>query len=526
LVLIDEPTSTHTFEEFLSLLKQFPGKFGIVLTDQTDYWWPNRDTIMSCPPSLTEAIEMAKGRKNNNVSRRSSAAQQPIDLLGVVLRKSDQQSPSVAAASSSIPRAEIWIVDETAASISSQRNKKNSQNLSIRVTLSGSSEVARILDEQITEGDILRFNRVSLLQKYDDANNNFQFSHSWKDPEAGVQWFRLGHVDRQGIFVTSNHRIPNEMSTPSQRLEELARWYATYQANGNDRPGLNPLPCQRRSLSEIMNSTGLHSNIVVRITEYDCKPSTPASTRKRRRASPSTQSTMTGFATLSDRSGTMISLIDVGNRFGSSLRTAKESGKAIMLTGVVSKAGSDIQEIQRSLPSDEVVLVPTKSTKAVVLSNEDMLTPDNNDYTQDYTPTQIPGLSSRNESSLLGTLQDLRINGKSILTGRTLSFLKDFKTTMIGSNKGQRTFKSGQVSIQSTVEDTKIVTPFTIDANVIRTLCGGVNESDILKTNAMGSYAMKVLKALLKGNTVLRWTVNNELGDDCPGISKVVTTEL
>ena len=503
-------------------------------------------------PSLMEAIELGQARRDAgrspfSTSSRSSRSSASIDLLGVVLRYSVQQSPSVDSFSS-MPRAEIWITDQSVG------NNSNQSILSVRVTLSGSAEISRIMEEQITQGDIVRFNRVSLHRS--DANNA-QFLHSWKDPEAGMKWFRLGHVDRLGSFAntsgergsSSSRRIPSEMSTSPDRLENLAHWFSLYRAAGNGENGLTPLPCQRRTLNEIMASAGLLSNVVVRITEYDCKPSTPssASTRKRRRTSPGTpSSTLNGFATLSDQSGAVLLLIDPGNLLGSSLRIAKDSGKAILLTSVASKAGSDVQELQRSLPSDEVVLVPTRSSSAVVLSDEEILTTtgNNNEYTQDYTPTQIPGMTRTQNTEtkeVVGRLEDLWINGKSVLQGRTLSSWKEFKATMIDTSDGRYLFNEGTVRIsqlKSTteagdeveVDGSSLTHEYTVNADTIRTLCGGANESDIFKTSAVGSGAGMVLKALLTNRTILRWTIVKDMslgGNDTEqSISKVAVTKL
>ena len=80
------------------------------------------------------------------------------------------------------------------------------------------------------------------------------------------------------------------------------------------------------------------------------------------------------------------------------------------------------------------------------------------------------------------------------------------------------------------VDGSSLTHEYTVNADTIRTLCGGANESDIFKTSAVGSGAGMVLKALLTNRTILRWTIVKDMslgGNDTEqSISKVAVTKL
>jgi hypothetical protein len=464
---------------------------------------------MSVPCTISEAIKIFKERRGQDVS--NSASRSPVDILAVAVRYSILQSPS-APSSSTSPKAEIWITDPSI-----------SPSLNVRVTLSGSSAIARVVEEQVATGDIVRFNRLSLRYSDDDS---FQFVHSWKDPEPGFEWYRLGHVDRSGRFTDKDatRSVPEDMITSSHRINEIINW-CKQQKNGDLDSGLSPLQCQRRSLNEIQPSVGLLSNVVVRIIDYDCQrsPLSPAvGSRKRRRSSPG--QTMTGFATLSDGSGTVMPFVDHGSRFASSLRTAKETGKVLMLTNLTSKIGRDIQE--RALPSDEIVLVPTRNTAALLLSNEDLLNYDDHAMTQSHTETQIP-TSPQNHATIVSGIRDIMINGASIKDGKSLKSLPSFLATFV-SPEGNYQEAVIHLCEKALDSDSGISSGAVhADAQVVKTLCGGIEASEIAKSEPLGRHVLELVGALLTEEISLRWTIKGQDRDErYAHVGKVVLPKL
>ena len=68
----------------------------------------------------------------------------------------------------------------------------------------------------------------------------------------------------------------------------------------------------------------------------------------------------------------MVSLIDPGSHFASSLQTANDSGKVVMITNLTTKVlGRDITEL--IIPSNKIVLLPTWGTTPLLMSNEYLL---------------------------------------------------------------------------------------------------------------------------------------------------------
>ena len=464
---------------------------------------------MSVPCTISEAIEISKERRRQDSS--DSASRSPVDILAVAVRHSILQSPS-AASSSPFPKAEIWITDPSI-----------SPTLNVRVTLSGSSAIARVIEDQVASGDILRFNRVSLRYSDDDS---FQFVHSWKDPEPGFEWYRLGHVDRSGRFIDrdATRSVPEDMITSLHRMNDIINW-CKQQKNGDLSSGLSPLQCQRRSLNEIQFSVGLLSNVVVRITDYDCQrlaQSPAVGSRKRRRSSPAGQTT-TGFATLSDGSGTVMSFVDHGSRFASSLRTAKETGKVLMLTNLTSKIGRDIPE--RALPSDEIVLVPTRATASLLLSNEDLLNYDDHTMTQSYTETQIP-ISPQSHETIISGIRDIMIDGASIKDGKSLKSLPSFLATFV-SPEGN--YEGAVIQLLEKVLGSGSSSGIVYaDAQVVKTLCGGIEASEIARNEpSLGQHVLELVRALLAEEISLRWTIKvQDKNERYAHVEKVVLPKL
>lgn len=471
---------------------------------------------MSVPCTISEAVEILEGRRKQRKTPDTHCT--PVDILGVVLNHSILQSPP-ASSSASFPKAEIWISDF---SIS---------DMSARVTLYGSTEIVRVAEQQIKVGDVLRFNRVS-LNKNNSASDSFQFVlHD--DPEPGFDWFRLGHIDsRNGTWDhqdETTRRIPDNMITSNLRIVEVVEWFRKnrtghFQNDG----GITPLPCKRRSLSEIQASVGLLSNITVRVTHYDFQISlqSPAGARKRRRGSTTPQSTI-GFATVTDGSGVIMSLVDPGNRFASTIRTAKETGRLVMLTNISSKSQNDIQGRLSAL--DEVVLVPTKATATFLLpTTESSYTNNGNGGSLtplEATATQTPD-SKKKQTTLLSRILGLSIGGVSLKsTIRTFESPAQFLGTVLtpdGDYRSATLYLDSWNNISMGRDDNGIIA----GPNVVKTLCGGVEAAELIRDESLGRHALNLVRALLNESILLRWTINENDNYDQADVARVVLSNL
>ena len=413
--------------------------------------------------SISEAVlalEKRQRRQRQSPASTGPADDGPVDVVAVVSGVATLNSTlaSSSVVSNITPRVDLRIIDPSIPS----------SNVVAKVTLQGSMDVARIADEQISPGDIIRFNRLRLgrhhhpQDSHDNNNDHDQergggaggsnntllhFEVSLDDPEPGFRWFKLGRIrimssgpdddadygfgDRSNhvhvVFSgggTDNHRsrrailsddrrgarnFPQEMVTSDSRIGELLDWYAKRGLTGHgstpatssvrgssaavasleqersQRPSpltttfgvdhnvrsLSPLPCKRRSLAEIQASSGLLSNLVVRITHYDSQViplQSSATTSSVSGVSPKhvRQRQVIGFASVTDSSGVVMSFVDPGDRYGSFLRAgAEDPRKIIMMTNVMSKKQSEI--FGRPLVSEEVVLWPTKQTSVSML---------------------------------------------------------------------------------------------------------------------------------------------------------------
>jgi hypothetical protein len=444
---------------------------------------------MAAPCSISEAIKVLDERQKQKQKQKQLPA--PVDVMGIVVNYSIIQSPPVASSLSS-PKAEIWITDPSVSS-----------GVSARVTLHGSTEVARVADEKLAVGDVVRFNRLSLNKNH--SRDSFQFLHSWSDPEPGFGWFRLGHIASDGTWISqaATRRIPDNMTTSEIRISELTRWF-----QGGNTPhstSLSPLPCTRRSLSEIQSCVGLLSHVAVRVTHFDCQvaPQSPV-VGKRKRSSPMKQS-LIGYATVSDDSGVFMSLVDPGSRFGSTLRTALDTGKYLMLTNLSSRNQNDIHG--RPFALEEVVLLPTRSTTAVVLSNHKLIGNGEASSSPDATQTQVVN-SRKSQVTLVSSLLDISIGAVS-LRSRYLE-LPTPATLLATILTTAGEYSSATLHLEST-SSISIGQPenvFYAGSKVVMSLCGGVEARELMGDEALSQHASQLVRSILDEGILLRWTID------------------
>lgn len=341
----------------------------------------------------------------------------PVDVLAVVL--SIVQSPQ--ALQSSISK--LWITDE---SISPQ--------VSVCVVLYGSNEASRITQEQIAIGSVIRFNNLALRKGTTQDSTTFELIFCTNDPEPGLRWLCFGSLLEDDRCVNNNEqsvdqRIPESMLTYPKRILDLKTWFCDYKRK-KFLSALSPMSCKKRDLSETQASIGLLSNLAVSVLYYECQQTkiVESPSKKRRRSYTMAQSPI-GYATFTDSSGVNMSFVDLNNRFSETLRKAKEKGLVVLLTNVSSTKQSDVNCIQgKNLAFDEVILVPTSATVAVLLSNKsESQKLDTQTALKHSNQTQISSSESeRQEITLVSSILDISINGKHLHQNKCLDSPSSF----------------------------------------------------------------------------------------------------
>lgn len=115
------------------------------------------------------------------------------------------------------PSADIWISDPSI----------SESDVSVRVTLTGSSEVTKVTDLRVSVGDVLLFKRLSLPRDDNRADiiaflasntvssdsrvrgrkrpRRILLTNPRDEPDPNFAWFRLGHVDSNGLWNGEDH---------------------------------------------------------------------------------------------------------------------------------------------------------------------------------------------------------------------------------------------------------------------------------------------------------------------------------
>lgn len=447
---------------------------------------------MPAPCGLREAINIL-----SQTEIVSSTSPSSVDILAVVI--SIINSPPVASATST-RKVEIWITDESLA-----------PGESAFVTLWGSSAVSRIEQENVSLGDIIRFNRVSLIKKRAQLSKEYSFVHSLENPEHGVSWFRFSSNDR-----SMHQRVPENMAmTSPQRIEGLKSFY---QQDGYGQILLSPLRCKRRSLGEIQASVGILSNITVVVKSHESQISSPRGMKrgikKRRRPPAVTQATI-GYARVADASApdVILTLVDLENKFSKILRLANSSGRLLMLTNVSSRKNSDVQVQNSAL--DEVVLVPTNASVALLISNESQSQSSVPQTLHNSTQTQIP---YQGKINVVSSIVDISISGLPLQETGCMespsSFLEKI-TTPDGK------YRDALLHLESFGTAAAIPTyAIFASSKIMQTLCGGIEPEELIREEALSIGSFKLLQALLREQILLRWSI--ETGCEPAKVLKVV----
>lgn len=580
------------------------------------------------------ALERRRGGQQESSSKpkTQSPTLGPVDVVAVVSGIATLQSPPASSATAT-PRVDLRIADQSIPNY-----------MTAKVSLYGSQEAARISEEQIAPGDIVRFNRIGLSRRHRPQaieqiarntegftvrsksgppdENTIHFEHSADDPEPGWRWYKLGrirttvygddqhdHQERISIagrkaFLCEDERqsrnFPDEMATAETRIQELIAWFVSRGqddgannslgaegANNRTARSLSPLPCKRRSLAEIQASSGLLSNIHVQVTHCDSQvlppcssTSSPAAKKQRSGAVKSLpqQQQVIGFATVTDNSGVVLSLVDPGSRFGSVFQAAQNQGKILMMSNILSKKQSDIYG--RPLVSEEVVLWPTRKTAASILSSSSS----DGDEKVPMTGAQqgkIPSRTSKEDQCVKSPNTNKMIrsrshggkmeeaNSETQLTQRHPTFHNETSTNYVlvesrlvdilvnetslrqCINRTPHSLKEHVLSADDKdylpavlhlepieglfgVEKGKKMDRFLAGTSVIHALCGGVTPSEWNINNGSddgggattksstavgGGNVLRLLHALFDEGIALQWTI--DVGHDPPRVIKV-----
>lgn len=491
--------------------------------------------------SIASAVSALEKKKNSRPAQSTTASTDPTDIVALVTNRGvlTLQSPPTSTVSSSA-RADIYITDPSIG-----------HSTPTKVSLYGSSALARIASEQILPGDIIRFNNLRLGRRHvlqnrvsasAGSNAPINFEHDRSKPDPGLPWYRLGRIriaeggereessPQRAILIDdqrSKHNFPQEMRTADDRIQELIAWYPSYTHQlvhtrkrarihgsraethipsegmiGVSRArSLSPLPCKRRTLAEVQMSAGVLSNIQVHITHCDSQV-LPQSTNSSRRQRPRSVASfggrkdsrqILGFATVTDESGAIMTLIDQGGRFGSIFKDSVGTKTRLALTNVLSKKQSEIDG--RVLGAEEVILWPTHTTVVSVLLDdprlaskssivppppEDIQSQEGLDATQ---PTQNHlAFHSKHVAryvTFTSAIIDLLVKGKSIgehisawdAEALRIHLLQD---TLVSSNFASATIRLSSIHAQKGGNDDS----FFADGTIVQSLCGGISPSD------------------------------------------------
>jgi hypothetical protein len=465
------------------------------------------------PYALSEAVDVCKKRKSET---HASTRDSPIDIVGVIVDLSYAREP--------FPIVCLWIQDPSLPS-----------GVKALFSLRGSKALAFIQECDVSIGDIVRFNRVSLKEIETETTGGedtvYHFHHSWTDPEAGPEWCRLGRLgdNINGSFTQDVLVIPDQMRTDEACLERLVAWYREsdyFSARGNQNPCLSQLPCQQRSLAQLQSMIGVVSNVVVKVTDFQNATPNYELGRKRRHSSISTPAAPCSFALLTDGVCSM-PFLDDKSRFRTLLQQAVTTGRPLRLTRVSSRVGRSLGHVGTRIRKDaldEVVLVPTESTMAIFLQDGDaaLWEPEESqvDPTQSQipaTPTHTPCQPSRNSGHhtiLLSPIKDIVLLSGS-KTNTSLAQVSEYPDAStrwasalveLGDTFSYR-YCSTWVTLEAAVLSGK-QQQVEAGGSIVRKLCGDLSVEELVSgEESFHRHAYNIMVSLYREGVPLRWTL-------------------
>eukprot|EP00550_Attheya_septentrionalis_P011605 CAMPEP_0198304336 /NCGR_PEP_ID=MMETSP1449-20131203/57350_1 /TAXON_ID=420275 /ORGANISM="Attheya septentrionalis, Strain CCMP2084" /LENGTH=561 /DNA_ID=CAMNT_0044006857 /DNA_START=560 /DNA_END=2245 /DNA_ORIENTATION=- len=451
-----------------------------------------------------------------------------------------------------------------------------------QVFIVGSKETDKVLEMQVSTGDIMRFNRLSikhmsrrahlLLEGHESATSTkdqiystfnskiesvecqaiakespgmpkiiCKFHFSWINPEAGLPFTRLASAS----FESEDDRtiVPESMQTPHAIISDVLRWVSTWKRNSSHQNLSLSAPCRRRQISEI-KKPNLLSDVLVKVISYDM------AARQKLRKKSKLHNFSYAIAILSDN-GCMIALHDC-QKFHTSLEAAVRNGTALLITRLVSQhySGTGAGE-------PDTVLLPTDASIVRVSSREHA--PDShpldhnmsqNVWSQANINHQISSLASDTSSRTVVVLSNiLNISFKdSIQTvaagnvGWTSveNFILDaldknsdeiavksaFNEKSITCDKTEPDYKTAIITLGDQVSGTKY--SGQASSLIIRTLCGSISACEVINPSntQMRLNAMNLFQAIVQGGIELLWTLCRSDQTEVWDISNVILPRL
>jgi hypothetical protein len=508
------------------------------------------------PYSIAEARDVLccrSGRDSSGAAVTPSSSSAPVDVLAVV--QDVIAPPSVAAT----PICKVYICDDSGdrSSNSNPQQQQQQQKHRSYVLFRGTRKKEEIL-ETLRPGDIVRFNRVVLCSSNDEYpdGQGIGFVHSYRDPEAGMEFFCLGRVDELGRFTSTNTTPPQSMETDSDRVRALVAW-CTSQTSSSSRAAqvqrtlLPSLPCQFRSLLELQSCQGQISHVVARIMQIELQypPVLAGNQNKRTKkrpstffAAPSKEPSAVIVVLTDDGDGATVMTVELNlsnarhREFATVVHDAAKTKRPIRLSRVLSKteergggaAAYHRESGGRRRPSDETILVltPESSVTLATIDEESMLlvsTARDTEATQtqnlslslsQYQPTLPQEQCAQGVISRTARLVDISVHGVSLaqlvadIQSSEVAHSKLYALLQSGTSEGssQPMFASAILTIGSDSGCNSI--NVEADGTIVQTLCGGLNMEELHSPQPhYGTIAVELLRGLLAERIELHWVL-------------------
>jgi hypothetical protein len=475
---------------------------------------------MSTSHTLAEAYQALKAT-NDEIT---------VDILGVVKNiHISSQCKALARQQSSLAKCRIWLVDDSCGNTVP----------SAQLVIYNKVEATKLEQENVKEGDLLRFNSVVLANNSDESNLCFRFSGN---PEPGQGWACLGSLDvdeapgtlvpRRIVGTNVARLLPGGMKTSKERIKDLVAWYSRRQHGHFDgeRPAgrskaspskqLSPLTCRNRQLDELQASLGVLSNIKVGVTSMHSQAANMLTSNIKSRSSSKRkrQQAVSGLALalVTDESRSVMTLVDVSGRFVPQLKTAmgNQSKSRLVVTNVLTKSQNTLHGVKFASPFNETVLVTTNETAMFLVPFDPsrVLTQETQDLLSQHR-------NSTSEIFLISELLDLVIDGKSLkqsdqkIFSSKLAYL-DAILKQTSQDSGHRQYKA---SAKVILDDGSIESVFLlITPSVLKCLCGGLDADELLGSDSLCNHSMTFLRSLIHEKVALKWTLrvsNQEQGN-------------
>jgi hypothetical protein len=432
---------------------------------------PGNDGTVPC--SIVEAVTRLKERVGSTTDRSC-----PVDLLSVVVHRSTLRPTATTIC-------QLWL-----------RDSSLPPEAQAVISFVGSNKAVEIIQERnINVGDVVRFNRISLRQQEPTEKTTsktlYEFCYDWQDPEAGPEFYRLGHIDATtgSLKNAMDLPVPPSMTTERNCLDRLVAWYRESELSNKRSEELTAPPCQYRSLGNLQSSLGVLSHIIARVSHVDLVPQNARKLLggKRRREGDRCCALLTDGRHV-------LSFLDTEGRFRSVLQQAVHSEKPLRLSRVMAKISSN--------DDDEVVLVPTRESVAQLVTEAEFQ--ERLSQTAAATASQLPfSLTQASQAvvnrdttvartyQVIAPILDIQIGSTSLAKTAPTAW----KPSTFGSG---RYYRSATVILDGEQQPQEVA----VDGRILQALCGDMDLQE-------GEWSSRFLQGLLEERIPLRWTLED-----------------